>query len=148
MNIKVQGHSDSTFSNFFFLETAKPIKAKFQMEPSWDTGTKVCSNGPGHMTNMAARPVFDKNLEKFPVWNQKAMSLKVDMQHRVLEYYQACSNDDPGLTLTYFTARSNLFLYAFVWKIVKTIDFSETIVIYGYKLVDAVNLNEYMKLYE
>ena len=39
-------------------------------------------------------------------------------------------------------------IYAFVWKIVKTIDFSETIVIYGYKLVDAVNLNEYMKLYE
>ena len=31
---------------------------------------------------------------------------KFCMQHRVLEYYQACSNDDPGLTLIYFTARS------------------------------------------
>ena len=29
----VQGHSDSTFSIFFFLETAKPIEGKFQMKP-------------------------------------------------------------------------------------------------------------------
>ena len=49
MNIKgqghsltlVQGHSDSTFSNFFFLETAWPIEAKFYVEPPWDRGTKV-----------------------------------------------------------------------------------------------------------
>ena len=43
------------------------------------------------------------------------MTLKVGMQHRVLEYYQVCSNDDPELILTYFTTRSNLVLYAFVW---------------------------------
>ena len=36
------------------------------------------------------------------------------MQHRVLEYYQVCSNDAQGLTLTYFTARSNLVHYAFL----------------------------------
>ena len=72
MNIKGQGHlltlvqgqSDSTFSNVFFLETAKPIEAKFQMEPPWDMGTKVYSNFPGHMTNMAVMPIFDKNLKK------------------------------------------------------------------------------------
>ena len=55
------------------------------------------------------------------------------MQHRVLEYYQVCSNDDSGLT-TYFTARSNLVPYAFVWEKGKTIDFSETIVVYDLKL--------------
>ena len=41
MNIKgqghsltlVQGHSDSTFSNLFFLETAWPVEAKFYVEP-------------------------------------------------------------------------------------------------------------------
>ena len=33
------------------------------------------------------------------------MTLKFGMQHRVLEYYKVCSNDDPGLTLTYFIAR-------------------------------------------
>ena len=42
------------------------------------------------------------------------MTLKVGMQHLVLKYYQVYSNDDPGLTLTYLTARSNLILYAFV----------------------------------
>ena len=51
------------------------------------------------------------------------------MQHRVLGYYQACSNDDPGLTLTYFMARSNLVPYAFVWEKGKTLDFLETIIV-------------------
>ena len=49
------------------------------------------------------------------------------------EYYQVCSNDDPWMTMTYFTARSNLVLYAFVWEKGKTVDFSETIV-YDLKL--------------
>ena len=44
------------------------------------------------------------------------------------------SNDDPGLTLTYFTARSNLLPYAFVWEKGKTMDFSETIVFYDLNL--------------
>ena len=43
------------------------------------------------------------------------------MHHRVLEYFQIYSNDAPGLTLTYFMARSNLVLYAFVLEKVKTI---------------------------
>ena len=56
------------------------------------------------------------------------------MQHWVLEYYQVCSNYDPGLTSTYFTTRSNLVPYAFVWEKGKTMDFSETIDIYDLKL--------------
>ena len=64
--ILVQGHPESTFSNFFFLETARPIEAKFHLEPPWDWETKVYTNGPGHMTNiMAARPTNDKNLKKY-----------------------------------------------------------------------------------
>ena len=62
------------------------------------------------------------------------MTLKLGMHHRVLEYYQVCSNDDPGLTLTYFTARSNLVPYAFVREKGKTMDFSETIAVYDLKL--------------
>ena len=62
------------------------------------------------------------------------MTLKLGMQHRVLEYYQVCSNDDPVLTLTYFRARSNLVPHAFVWEKGKTMDFSETIVVYDLKL--------------
>ena len=52
----------------------------------------------------------------------------------MLEYYHVFSNDDPGMTLTYFRARSNLVPYAFVWEKGKTMDFSETIVIYDLKL--------------
>ena len=62
------------------------------------------------------------------------MTLNLGMQHRVLEYYQICSNDDPVLTLTYFTAKSNLVPYAFVWEKDKTMDFSGTIVVYDLKL--------------
>ena len=51
------------------------------------------------------------------------MTLKVGMQHWVLKYYHICSSDDPGMTLTYFTARSNLVPYAFVWEKGKTMYF-------------------------
>ena len=47
------------------------------------------------------------------------MTLKLGMR----EYYQVCSNDDHGLTLTYFTAKSNLLPYSFVWEKGKTMDF-------------------------
>ena len=73
------------------------------------------------------------------------MTLEFWKQHWVLEYYQIYSNDAPGLTLTYFTARSNLVRYAFVWEKVKTMDFSETIVVYGIKVGRCSQLNEYMK---
>ena len=48
--------------NIFFSETALPIKAKFYVEPPWEGGTKVYINGPGHMTKMAAMPIYGKNL--------------------------------------------------------------------------------------
>ena len=62
------------------------------------------------------------------------MTLKLNMHHRVLKYYQVCSNNDPGMTLTYFTARSNLVPNAFIWEKGKTMDFSETIVVYDIKV--------------
>ena len=62
------------------------------------------------------------------------MTLKLDMQHWVHEYYQVRSNDDPGLTLTYFTAKSNLLPYAFVWEKGKTTDFSESIIVFDLNL--------------
>ena len=76
------------------------------------------------------------------------MILKVCMQQQVLKYYQVCSNDDTGLTLTYYTTRSSLVPCAFVLENVKTMDFSETIVVYDIKAGICSQLNEYMKLYE
>ena len=52
------------FSNIFSSETAWPIKAKFYVEPPWGGGTKVYINDPGHMTKMAATPIYGKNPSK------------------------------------------------------------------------------------
>ena len=43
------------------------------------------------------------------------MILKLGMRHWVLKLYKFYVNDDPGLTLTYFTARSNWVVYMFEW---------------------------------
>ena len=50
--------------NISSAETAWPIKVKFHMEPPWDGGRKVYSNGPGHMTKMAAMSIYGKNFKK------------------------------------------------------------------------------------
>ena len=71
----------------------------------------------------ATIPIYGRNLKIFFSETKRPMTLKLGMQHQVLEYYQVCSNDDPGLTLTYFTTRSNLVPYAFVWEKGKTMDF-------------------------
>ena len=42
------------------------------MELLWDGGTKVCSNGPGHMIKVAAVVKTKKLL----LWNQKADDLE------------------------------------------------------------------------
>ena len=43
------------------------------------------------------------------------MILKHGMQHQGLKLYKVYKNDDLGLTLTYFTARSNWVFYTFEW---------------------------------
>ena len=89
-----------------------------------------------------------KTLKNLLLRDQKAYDLEtlyVAWGARVLP---SLFSDDPGLTLIYFTARSKLVPYAFVWEKVKTMDFAETIVVYDVKVVRCSNLNEYLKLYE
>ena len=101
--------SSSTISNIIFSETACPIKAKFYVEPPWVGGTKVCSRHLGHMTKMAATPINGKNPSKiFFSRTGRPIFTKRGMLHRGLQPIIVCSNDDPGMILTYFTARSNL----------------------------------------
>ena len=98
---------------------------------------------------MATMPIFAKTTFKiFFSGTERPMNLKLGMLHRVLKYYQVCLNNALGLTLTYFTVRSNLVPYAFVWEKVKAMDFSEIIVVYDIKVGRCSQLNEYMKLYE
>ena len=75
-----------------------------------------------------------KILKKIFSGTKRPMTLKLCMHHWVLEYYQVCSNYDPGFTMTYFAARSYLVPYAFVWEKGKTMDFSETVVVYDVKV--------------
>ena len=42
--------------------TAWPITPKFYVEPPWEGGIIVCIIGPGHLTKMAATPIYGKNL--------------------------------------------------------------------------------------
>ena len=79
------------------------------MEPPWVGGTKVCSRHLGHMTKMVATPIYGKNPSKvFFSRNGGPILTKLGMYHWGLQPIVVCSNDDPGVTLTYFTARSNL----------------------------------------
>ena len=39
--------------------------------------------------------------------------MKLDMEHEGHKLYKVYINDDPGLTLTYFTGKSNLVCYIF-----------------------------------
>ena len=94
------------FSNVFSTETAWPIKAKFYVESLWEGGTKVGINGPGHMTKMAAMPIYGKNLKNH-LQNRKSYDLETYHVALGLKLYKVCINGDPGLTLTYFTVRSN-----------------------------------------
>ena len=67
-------------SNIFFSETAWPIKAKFYVETPWVGGTKFCSWHLGHMTKMAATPIYGKNPSKiFFSRTDKRISTKLGM---------------------------------------------------------------------
>ena len=95
MNIKGQGHSLNlsdlgprslrfTFSNFFCSETARPVEAKFHMEPPWDVGNEnlfKCSRSHDHAH-------IWRKTSKIVLGTKRPMTLKLGIQHRVLEYYQ------------------------------------------------------------
>ena len=108
-------------------------------------GNKSLIKGLGHMTKVAAMPIYGKPIKIIFSGTKRPITLK---QHQVLECYQICSNDDPGLTLTYFRARSNLVPYAFIREKGKPMDVSEIIVVYDVDVSRCSYLNEYMNLYE
>ena len=81
------------------------------------------------MSKMTDMPVYYmvKTFENLSLRNRMAEEL--DMQHQELGFYQDCSNDDPWLTLTYFTAKPNSVTWALYWKRANS-GFSEAIVAY------------------
>ena len=69
------------FSKIFSSETAWPIKAKFYMKHLWEGGTNVYINNPGHMTKMAAMPIYGKNPSKIFSGTTGPISTKLGMKH-------------------------------------------------------------------
>ena len=57
-------------------KAAWPIIAAFYVEPRWKGRRKVYINGPGHMTKMAATPIYVKNLKILLLWNKKAYDIE------------------------------------------------------------------------
>ena len=77
---------------------------------------KVYINGPGHMTKMAAMPIYDIWLKPLKILFSRTgspMISKLGMKHTGLKFYKVYINDDTGLTLTYFMTRSNFVIWAF-----------------------------------
>ena len=150
----VQGHSDSTFANFFSLETTRPVEAKFHVKPPWDGETKDCSNGQGHMTNMASMPIYGKNLKKSSslepknllLWNQKTNDLETWYAALGTWVLPSLFNWWLWVYLDLFYGKDKFVPLCFLWEKVK--GFSETIVVYDIKVGRYNQLNEYMKLYE
>ena len=81
-------------------------KAKFYTKHLEEGGTNVYDN-PGHMTKMAAMPIYGKHPSKiFFSGTTGSISRKLGMKHQGLKYYNVCINHDLVMTLTYFTGRS------------------------------------------
>ena len=72
------------------------------------------------------------------------MILKLGMQYREFKFWKVYINNNPGLTLTYFTAMSNLVTWAFLWEKVETVTFSETIEACDLKVCRYRQLIEFM----
>ena len=60
----------STFSKDFSSETTGPISIKFHMQPLDRGGKKVYIFRPGHMTKMAAMPIYGKKLKNLLLQNR------------------------------------------------------------------------------
>ena len=96
--------------------------------------------------NVRARPYMVKTLQKSSP--EPVDPFPRNFVCRGLQPIIICSNDDPGLTLTYFTTRSNFVIWAFPEEKVKTVDFSETIAASDLKVGRSRHLIEFMKVRE
>ena len=68
------------------------------------------------MTKMAAMPIYcKKSLKNLLLQNQKSYGPETWHVALGTQALQVYINDDPGLTLTYFTARSNWVTCTFEW---------------------------------
>ena len=78
---------------------------------------KIYNHDAGHMTKMAAIPIYGISpLKVFLTGTSGPILANFGTQYRILKLIIFCSNDNPVLTLTYFIVWSNLSTKAFIWK--------------------------------
>ena len=53
-----------TIFKVLLLSNRLANQSQISWEPPWEGGKKVYINGPGHMTKMAAMPIYGINLQK------------------------------------------------------------------------------------
>ena len=112
------------------------------------------SLGRGNESLFAVSGSHDQDGHHAHIWYKPIKNLLRNRQVDFQTWYVAsgthahdiCSNDDPGMILTYFTARSNLA--TFLLEKVKTVDFSETIAACDLKVGRCRQLIEFMKVCE
>ena len=71
-------------------------------------------NNLGHITKMAAMPIYGKNPSNIFSESNRLISMKLGVKHPWLKYYNVYINHDPVMTLTKFMARSAWV--AFEWE--------------------------------
>ena len=102
----------SSSVNHFQRFSPKPLG---KSKPSWVGGTKVCSRQLGHIPTWPVAPIYGKNSTMiFFSGTSVPITTKLDMYGLEPGPSIACSNDDPGLTLTYFRAVSILVFCEFI----------------------------------
>ena len=60
----IKGHSDFKVKPCFSQKTVGSFGTKIHMKALGRIGMKIYTNELGHMTNMAAMPIYGKNLKK------------------------------------------------------------------------------------
>ena len=95
------------------------------------------------MAKMAAILMYAINSEKKLVSRTSgSISMKLGMKHQIFKLIIFCSNDNPVLILTYFTARSNFATSAFIWENVTMMDTLEIIASYDLEFCLLCKLND------
>ena len=98
MHIKQLKHS--------FLRNYWVILTKFVCKPL-GTMKFIHKNDAGHITKTAVMPIYDSHFGNLISWISGPIWTKLGLKHGRPRLIILCSNDIPGLTLTYLTTRSN-----------------------------------------
>ena len=105
----------STHKNIVSSETTRPIVLKFHMKTPYDRLAKFCTNCTGHLSKIATTPIYGKhNFKYLLLWNQKANGLGTWYVALGMLALPDLHKDESRVTLTFFMARPNLILNAFL----------------------------------